>query len=77
MILSNSTFLVHTDHGRIIYSLQPQHLNDRPGSTLRDRCIGHGEQLAVFNQGQWYKPGMREPITDARTIALLERVSDA
>jgi hypothetical protein len=44
---------------------------------LRDRCIGQGEQLAVFNQGQWYKPGMREPITDARTIALLERVSDA
>jgi hypothetical protein len=77
MILSNSTFLVHTDHGRIVYSLQPQHLNDRPGSTLRDRCIGQGEQLAVFNQGQWYKPGMREPITDARTIALLERVSDA
>jgi len=77
MILSNSTFLVHTEHGRIVYSLQPQHLNDRPGSTLRDRCVSFGEQLAVFNQGQWYRPGMRELISDARTIALLERVSEA
>ncbi len=77
MILSNSTFLVHTEHGRIVYSLQPQHLNDRPGSTLRDRCVSFGEQLAVFNQGQWYRPGMRKLISDARTIALLERVSEA
>jgi len=77
MILSNSTFLVNTDYGRIVYSVQPQHLNDRLGTTLRDRCISYGEQLAVFNQGNWYKPGMRELISDARTIALLERVSQA
>lgn len=77
MILSDSTFMVHTDHGRIVYSLQPQHLCDRPGSTLRDRCIGQGQQLAVFNQGQWYKPGMRDLIDDARAIALLERVPTA
>ena len=74
MILSDSTFLVNTDHGRIVYSVQPQHLNDRLGTTLRDRCMDYGEQLAVFNQGNWYKPGMRELISDARTIALLERV---
>ena len=75
MILSNSTFLVNTDHGRIVYSVQPQHLNDRPGTTLRDRCMDYGEQVAVFNQGNWYRPGMRELISDARTIALLERVA--
>lgn len=77
MILSNSTFKVTTDHGQIVYSLQPQHLNDRPGTTLRERCVMWGEQLAVYNAGQWYRPGMREQITDARTVALLERVADA
>lgn len=77
MILSNSTFLVNTDHGRIVYSIQPQHLNDRPGTTLRDRCIDYGEQIAVFNNGQWYRPGMRELITDNRTISLLDRVPEA
>ena len=47
-------FLVHTDHGRIVYSVTPQHLIDRPGSTLRDRCICYGEQMAVCNADQWY-----------------------
>ena len=75
MILSNAIFLVNTDHGRIVYSLQPQHLNDRQGTTLRGRCMDYGEQMAVFNQGNWYRPGMRELISDARTIALLERVA--
>jgi hypothetical protein len=74
MVLSDSTFRVVTDHGQIVYSVQPQHLNDIPGSTLRDRCTMWGRQLAVFNNGQWYKPGMREPIHDQRTISLLERV---
>ncbi len=77
MIRNAPMFLVHTDHGRIVYSLTPQHLIDRPGSTLRDRCICYGEQMAVCNADQWYRPGMREPITDKRLIALLERVSDA
>lgn len=77
MVLSDSTFLVTTDHGRIVYSVQPHQLIDRPGSTLRERAMDHGTQLAVFNQGQWYKPGMREQITDKRTIALLERVPNA
>ena len=77
MILSNSIFLVNTDHGRIVYSIQPQHLNDRPGTTLRDRCINYGEQLAVFNNGHWDRPGMRELISDARAVALLERVAEA
>lgn len=77
MFTSDSTFLVNTDHGRIVYSVQPHQLIDRPGSTLRERAMDYGTQLAVFNQGQWYKPGMREAITDRRTIALLERVPNA
>ena len=77
MILNDPAFLVNTDHGRIVYSVSPQHLIDRPGTTLRERCICYGDQMAVCNDGQWYRPGMRELITDKRTIALLERVSNA
>lgn len=77
MVLSDSTFLVQTDHGQIVYSLQPQHLNDRPGSTLRERCICYGQQLAHATDGQWYMPGKWDPITDLRTIALLERAPTA
>ena len=77
MFTSDLTFLVTTDHGRIVYSVQPHQLIDRAGSTLRERAMDYGTQLAVFNQGQWYKPGMREQITDKRTIALLERVPNA
>lgn len=78
MVLSDSTFLVHTDHGRIVYSVQPQHLNDRPGSTLRDRAMSYGRQLAhATPDGRWYKPGGWEEITDLRTIALLERAPKA
>jgi len=77
MVLGDPMFLVTTDHGRIVYSVQPHRTIDQPGSTLRERAMMYGEQLAVFNQGQWYKPGMREEITDRRTIALLERVPAA
>ena len=78
MILSDSTFAVKTQHNNVIvYSLQPQHLNDTPNTSLRERCMMYGEQLAVCHQGEWFKVGMRDPITDLRTIALLERVSEA
>jgi hypothetical protein len=78
MVLSDSTFLVTTDHGRIVYSVQPHQLIDRPGSTLRERAMDYGTPLAVFNRGQWYRSNSNwEEITDARTIALLERVPQA
>jgi hypothetical protein len=77
MVIGDSMFLVNTDHGSIIYSVQPHQLIDRPGSTLRERAMMYGTQIAVSNQGQWYRPGMREVITDKRTIALLERVPQA
>jgi hypothetical protein len=77
-ILSNSTFSVVLNSGnRAVYSVQPQHLNDIPGSTLSERARFYGEQLAVEIGGQWYKTGAKEPITDLRLIALLERVPDA
>lgn len=78
-ILSNSTFSVVLDNSgnRAVYSVQPQHLIDRPGSTLAERARFYGEQLAVEIDGQWYKRGAKELITDLRTIALLERAPKA
>lgn len=77
--LSNSTFSVVLDDSgnRAVYSVQPQHLNDRPGSTLAERARFYGEQLAVQIDGQWYKTGAKEPIIDLRLIALLERAPNA
>jgi len=77
MVIGDSMFLVNTEHGSIVYSVQPHQTIERPGSTLRERAMMYGTQIAVSNQGQWYKPGMREEITDRRTIALLERVPAA
>jgi hypothetical protein len=77
-ILSNSTFLVILPSGnKAVYSVQPQHLNDYPNSTLSQRAIMYGEQIAVESGGHWYKTGMKEPITDNKTISLLERVPQA
>jgi hypothetical protein len=77
MSISNSIFKVITDHGQIVYSLQPQHLNQIEGTTLREKCICYGEQLAVKNQNQWYKSGMKEKITDMKLIELLEQTINA
>lgn len=77
-ILSDSTFLVFLPSGnRAVYSVQPQHLNDIPGTTLAERARMWGEQLAVEMGGCWYKRGGKEEITDPRTIALLERCPEA
>jgi hypothetical protein len=47
------------------------------GATLNQSAIEYGTQIAVLHDGQWYKPGLREPITDHRTIALIERSPEA
>ena len=62
---------------RAVYSVQPQHLNDIPGTTLAERARMWGEQLAVELGGTWYKRGGKEEITDPRTIALIERCPEA
>ena len=78
-ILSNSTFIVRFPEtgNRAVYSVQPQHLNDRPGTTLSERARFYGEQVAHECNGRWYKPGGWIEITDHRTIALLERSPEA
>jgi hypothetical protein len=77
-VLSDSIFAVTLPSGnRAIYAVQPQHVNDRPGTTLADRARDYGTQLAVQIAGQWYKPGAKILIDDLRTIALLERAPEA
>jgi hypothetical protein len=75
--ISETLFSVVLPSGdRAIYSVQPQHLNDYPGSTLRQRAIEHGSPIAHEKKGRWYRPGGEE-ITDIRTLALIERCPDA
>lgn len=78
-VLSDSTFsVIFPETGnRAVYSVQPQHVNDRPGTTLSERARFYGTQLAHECAGRWYKPGSWTEITDPRTIALLERVPQA
>jgi len=78
-VLSDSTFIVTFPEtgNRAVYSVQPQHLNDRPGTTLSERARFYGTQLAHECAGRWYRPGGWIEITDLRTIALLERAPQA
>lgn len=73
-VLTDSIFMVRLPSGnRAIYSVQPHHLIDRPGSTLTERAIEHGRQLAHEANGQWYQPGGWIEITDQKTVAMIER----
>ena len=77
-VLSDSIFQARLPSGNVaVYSLQPHHVNDRPGSTLNQRCIEQGKQLAHQHGDHWYRPGGWEQITDLRTIVLLERAAPA
>jgi hypothetical protein len=64
---------------RAVYSVAPQHVNDRPGTTLAERARDYGTLLATRFGADWYRPtaaGMKL-IDDNRTIALLERATEA
>jgi hypothetical protein len=78
-VISDTLLLVTLSSGaRALYSVQPQHMNRQHyGATLNQSAIEYGTQIAVQCNGQWYKPGLREPITDHRTIALIERSPEA
>ncbi len=77
-VINESLFSVVLPSGnRAIYSVQPQHLNDYPGSTLTQRAIEYGAQIAHEKAGRWYRPGAWDEITDARTLALIDRCPDA
>lgn len=78
-VLSNTILRAVLPSGnRAVYEVQPQHLNPTHYAwSLNQSAIEHGRQLAVEHDGRWFKPGLREEITDHRTIALLERAPNA
>lgn len=77
-VISDSIFLVRLPSGhRAVYAVQPHHLIERPGSTLTQRAIDYGQQLAHEHDGRWYRPGGLEEITDVKTLALIERCPEA
>lgn len=78
-VLSETILLARLPSGaRAVYSLQPQHLNPKPGAwSLNQSAIEHGRQLAHQLDGRWFNPGGWQEITDIRTIALLERAPSA
>jgi hypothetical protein len=73
-ILSDTCLLVTLPSGnKAIYAVPPHQLNDRPGTTLNERAYMYGRQIAVKFGDMWHKTEDRSPITDNRTISLLER----
>jgi hypothetical protein len=78
-VLSNSILNVRLPSGnRAVYEVQPQHMNlQHWGASLNQTALEYGCQLAHEKDGQWFKPGGWEEITDRRTVALLERASRA
>ena len=58
---------------RALYSVGPQHVprDDIPNSYLWPHMYGH--QVAVELNGDWYRSGLREKITDLKTLALIDR----
>jgi hypothetical protein len=73
-VISNASFRVVLPSGNAaIYIVQPQHVprNDIPASIEWPRM--YGEQIAHELSGRWYRPGGWDEITDARTLALIER----
>jgi hypothetical protein len=76
VILSDSIFaLIEANGDASVYSVQPQHLNDYPGSTLAARVREHGRLIASKTDGRWHRQG--QEVTDNRTISLLERTPTA
>ena len=60
-----------------VYEVQPQHLNEQPGTTLAERARWFGRQVAVRLDGNWYRTGRLDRIEDPRTVALLENCTEA
>jgi len=78
-LLSDTSLLVILPSGaRAVYLVQPQHLNPTASNvTQNQNAYMYGQQVAVENDGAWYRPGLREEITDLKILALIERAPQA
>lgn len=78
-----STFLRVTlpSTNEAVYEVQPQYLNDRPGTTLAERVRMHGTHIAVRMSGEWYTHsgagGSLKRVTDPKVWAALQSVPEA
>jgi hypothetical protein len=77
-ILSDTCLLVTLPSGnKAVYAVSPQHINERPDTDLNERAYMYGKQIAVQFDGIWHASENRAPITDNRTISLLDRCPSA
>jgi hypothetical protein len=80
MSMANTFLQVILPSGNLaIYEVQPQYFNEFAGLSLNQRAFEYGEQIAVKNAGIWYRggTGLREEITDPKTIKCLEKTRKA
>jgi hypothetical protein len=78
-ILSDTSLLVALPSGnRAVYLVQPQHLNPTASNVSQnENAHMYGRQVAVEINGDWFRPGLSEKITDLKTLALIERAPQA
>jgi len=82
MSLSNTLLRVTLPStNEAVYEVQPQFLNDQPGTTLRERAMYFGTQIAVRLSGEWYDHsgpgGALRKVVDPKTWAALQQVPEA
>ena len=82
MSLSNTLLRVTLPStNQAVYEVQPQHLNEQEGTTLRERAMWFGKQIAVCLSGEWYDRsgpgGALRKITDPKTWAALQQITEA
>ena len=62
------------DGGKAVYLVQPQHVPREEFPESRKWAQQHGERVATYSNGEWYLSTAPDtPVTDLKTIALLER----
>ena len=77
-LLSNVILRVEQPNGEMmIVEVEPQHVNIQPGSSLKQQALERGRVLAYEKDNAWYWADSRERIVDARTLALIDRCTDA
>ena len=63
---------------RALYSVGPQHITPSASNvTQNENAHMYGRQVAVEINGDWFRSGLSEKITDLKTLALIERAPQA
>jgi hypothetical protein len=63
---------------RALYSVGPQYVTPSASNvTQNENAYMYGRQIAVELDGDWYRSGLSEKITDLKTLALIDRAPQA